>query len=192
MMSANSQVFKRFLVTMMVLAVGLSAGSLLITPLPAQAQPAIVVAENEDSLQRSIDASAARWQARGEAHLAERVERASATDAARYTALAEIYGVNQTSSARWQAQGEAYLAERAERAAATGAARYTALAKTYAVSPVSSAAGDDASSARWQVQGEAYLAERAERAAATSAARYRAMAEFYAAAASAERADLRP
>ncbi len=179
-MSANSQVFKRFLVTMMVLAVGLSVGSLLVTPLPAQAQSAAILAENEDSLQRGVDASAARWQARGEAYLAARVERAAATGAARYTALAEIYGISQVDSARWQARGEAYLVERAERAAATGAARYTALAEVYGVSPVSSAASDDASSARWQAQGEAYLAARAERAAATSTARYRAMAEYYA------------
>ncbi len=94
-MSASSQVFKRFSVTMMMLAVGLSVGSLLIAPLPAQAQPAAALTENEDSVQRGVDASAARYTALA-AHYAvgnDDVQRGVDASAARYTALAEHYAV---------------------------------------------------------------------------------------------------
>jgi hypothetical protein len=138
-MSANTQVFKRFLVAVTSLAVGLIVSTLLIAPLPAQAQS---ISKDEDSIQRGIDASAARWQAQGETYLAGMAERAAAASSARYAALAETYRVspvslaasNDASAARWQAQGEAYLAERVERAAAASSARYAALAETYRAS----------------------------------------------------------
>ena len=69
-MSANSPVvkrwIKRFLVAMTTLAVGLIVGILVITPPSAETQSAAVVTENEDSLQRGIDASAARYTAMAE------------------------------------------------------------------------------------------------------------------------------
>jgi hypothetical protein len=70
MMSANSPVvkrwFKRFLVATGILAVGLILGILVITPPSAETQSAAVVTENEDSLQRGIDASAAQYSAMAE------------------------------------------------------------------------------------------------------------------------------
>ena len=61
MMSANSPVvkrwFKRFLVAMTILAIGLIVSILVINPPPAETQSAAVVTENEDSVQRGIDAA---------------------------------------------------------------------------------------------------------------------------------------
>ena len=69
-MSANSPIvkrwFKRSLVAVGILAVGLIVGSFVVTPPPAETESAAVVTENEDSLQRGIDASAARYAAMAE------------------------------------------------------------------------------------------------------------------------------
>jgi uncharacterized protein YjeT (DUF2065 family) len=62
MMSANSPVvkrwFKRFLVALTTLAVGLIVGILMITPPSAETQSAAVVTENEDSVQRAAERGA--------------------------------------------------------------------------------------------------------------------------------------
>jgi hypothetical protein len=75
MMSANSPVvkrwFKRFLVAVGILAVGWILGSFVVTPPSAETQSAAVVTENEDSLQRGIDASAARYTAMAASYTAK-------------------------------------------------------------------------------------------------------------------------
>ena len=64
-MSANSHVvkrwFKRFLVAVGILAVGLILSSFVVTVPPAETQSVAVVTENEDSVQRGIDTSAAQY-----------------------------------------------------------------------------------------------------------------------------------
>ena len=92
-MSVNSQAFRRFLVTMMMLAVGLNVGGLLIAPLPAQAQSAAILGRNEDSLQRGIDASSARYTALAAHYGAESdtVQLGIDASAARYSAMAKYY-----------------------------------------------------------------------------------------------------
>ena len=55
--------FKRFLL-------GLILGSFVVTVLSAEAQSAIVVSENEDSIRRGIDASSARYTALAEYYAA--------------------------------------------------------------------------------------------------------------------------
>jgi hypothetical protein len=74
MMSANSPVvkrwFKRFLVAVGILTVGLIVGNFVVTVPPAETQLAAAVTENEDSIQRGIDASAARYTAMAEYYAA--------------------------------------------------------------------------------------------------------------------------
>jgi hypothetical protein len=123
-MSANSPVvkrwFKRFLVAMTILAVGLILGILVITLPPAETQSAAVVTENEDSLQRSIDASAARYTAMAEYYAAKNdgLQRSIDASAARYTAMAEYYAAKEE--------------DRIRRTIEADAARYTAMAEYYA------------------------------------------------------------
>lgn len=65
MTSASSPVVKRwsrrFLAAMTISAVGLIVGSLVITSPPAATQSAAPVTEHQASLQRGIDAGAARY-----------------------------------------------------------------------------------------------------------------------------------
>jgi len=60
-MSANPLVvkrwFKRFLIAVGILAVGLTVGSFVITVPWAETESAAVVTENEDSVRRGIDAA---------------------------------------------------------------------------------------------------------------------------------------
>ncbi len=96
-MSANSPVvkrwFKRFLIAVGILAVGLILGSFVVTVPAAETQSAAVVTENEDSIQRGIDASAARYSAMAEYYAAENdgLQRGIDASAARYTAMAAYY-----------------------------------------------------------------------------------------------------
>ena len=96
-MSANSHVvkrwFKRFLVAVGILAVGWILGSFVVTVPAAETQLAAAVTENEDSLQRGIDASAARYTAMAATYAAENdgLQRGIDASAARYTAMAKYY-----------------------------------------------------------------------------------------------------
>ena len=73
-MSANSPIvkrwFKRFLVVMAILAVGLILSILVITPAPAETRSDAVFIESEDSSQRGLEASAARYNAMAEYYAA--------------------------------------------------------------------------------------------------------------------------
>jgi hypothetical protein len=123
MMSANSPVvkrwFKRFLVAVGILAVGLIVGILVITPPPAETQSAAVVTENEDSIQRGIDASAARYTAMAKYYAVkdDGIQRGIDASAARYTAMAKYYAVKD---------------DGLQRGIDASAARYTAMAEYYA------------------------------------------------------------
>jgi len=123
MMSANSPVvkrwFKRFSVAVGILAVGLILGSFVVTVPPAETQSAAVVTENEDSLQRGIDASAARYTAMAASYAAENdgLQRGIDASAARYTAMAASYAAEN---------------EGLQRGIDASAARYTAMAASYA------------------------------------------------------------
>jgi hypothetical protein len=123
-MSANSPVvkrwFKRFLVAMTILAVGLIVNILVITPPPAETQSAAVVTENEDSLQSGIEADAARYTAMAEYYAAKNdgLQRSIDASAARYTAMAEYYAAKEE--------------DRIRRSIEADAARYTAMAEYYA------------------------------------------------------------
>ena len=83
-MLANSLVVKRWfkrLVAVAILAVGLILGIFVITLPPAETQSAAVVTENEDSVQRGIDASAAQYSAMAEYYAAAApVERGAGFD----------------------------------------------------------------------------------------------------------------
>ncbi len=122
-MSANSPVvkrwFKRFLVAVGILAVGLILGILVITPPPAETQSVAVVTENEDSIQRGIDASAARYSAMAATYAAKKdgLQRGIDASAARYTAMAASYAAEN---------------DGLQRGIDASAARYTAMAKYYA------------------------------------------------------------
>jgi type II secretory pathway component PulM len=97
MMSANSPVvkrwFKRVLVAVGILAVGWILGSFVVTPPSAETQSAAAITENEDSLQRGIDASAARYTAMAASYAVENddLQRGIDASAARYTAMAASY-----------------------------------------------------------------------------------------------------
>jgi hypothetical protein len=126
MMSANSPVvkrwFKRFLVAMTILAVGLIVGILVVTPPPAETQSAAVVTENEDSIQRGIDASAARYSAMAAYYAVkdDDIQRGIDASAARYSAMAAYYAAKNdgiqrgidASAARYTAMAEYYAAAR--------------------------------------------------------------------------------
>ncbi|MDH7475004.1 MAG: hypothetical protein QHJ74_13525 [Anaerolineae bacterium] len=123
-MSANSLVIKQWLkpvvVAMTILAVGLIVGILVSTIPTAETQPAAIVTENEDSLQRSIDADAARYTAMAEYYAAknESIQRGIDADAARYTAMGAFYAAKEETSV--------------QRGIDADAARYTAMAEYYA------------------------------------------------------------
>ena len=133
-MSANSPVVKRFLVTMTILAVGLIVGIFVITPPPVESQSAVAVIEKEDSMQRGIDASAARWNALG-AHYAPDYEAIAAVNSARWNALGAYFGADSKArvadAARWNALG-AHYAPDYEAIAAVNSARWNALGESYA------------------------------------------------------------
>ncbi len=73
--------------------VGLILGIFLISLPPAETQSAAVVTENEESVQRGIDASATRYSAMAEYYAAKKdsVQRGIDASAARYSAMAEYY-----------------------------------------------------------------------------------------------------
>jgi hypothetical protein len=145
MMSANSPVvqrwFKRSLVAVGILAVGLIVGSFVVTPPPAETQSAAVVT---DSLQRGMDASAARYTAMAASYAAENdgLQRGMDASAARYTAMAASYAAKNdglqrgidASAARYTAMAASYAAENdsLQRGMDASAARYTAMAASYA------------------------------------------------------------
>ena len=149
-MSANSPVvkrwFRRVLIAVTILVVGLILGVLMFTPPPAETQSAVVVTGNADSAQRAIEVAAARYTAMAEFYLAKdevNRQRAIEAAAARYSGLAEFYLVdNEDSTQRaFEADAARYTALAAHYAAQTGslpqgleadAARYTALAAYYA------------------------------------------------------------
>jgi hypothetical protein len=112
--------FKRFLVATTILAVGSILGVLAITPPPVATQSAVVVTGNGDSLQRGIEANAARYTALAEYYSAEadNLQRTFDADTARYTALAKYYVTEDDDR---------------QRGIDASAARYTALAKYYSV-----------------------------------------------------------
>jgi hypothetical protein len=122
---------------------------------------ALLAAASALDLERSLEASSARWSALGE-YYTTRYEAAAAASSARYSALADHY------NARYEA------------AALASSARYQALAEFYGAGGYPSvAAGVDASSARWSALG-AYYAQRYYEATATaSSARYTALAKYY-------------
>ena len=119
-MSANSHVvkrwFKRFLVAVGILAVGLIVGSFVVTPPPAETQSAAVVT---DSLQRGIEASTARYTAMAKSYATENdgLQQGIEASAARYTAMAASYAAKN---------------DGLQRSIDASAARYTAMAKYYA------------------------------------------------------------
>jgi hypothetical protein len=121
MMSANSPVvkrwFKRSLVAMGILAVGLIVGILVITPPAAETESAAVVT---DSIQRGIDASAARYTAMAASYAVkdDSLQRGIDASAARYSAMAASYGVKDDSI---------------QRGIDASAARYAAMAEYYAL-----------------------------------------------------------
>ena len=110
--------FKRDVVAMSVLAVGLIVGALVIAAPLAVLQSAVVT-EIEDSIQRGIDASSARYTALAAHYAAENtaILRGIDASAARCTALGEHF-----------AEKDAGV----QRGIDASAARYTALAAYYA------------------------------------------------------------
>ncbi|MEA3376158.1 MAG: hypothetical protein U9R72_08195 [Chloroflexota bacterium] len=84
---------KRFVVAVIVLAVGSMVGILAITPPPAELEPAAVAAADEASMRRTIDAYAARYTGMAENYLAGSHSSLRAMDAyaARCNGLAEHY-----------------------------------------------------------------------------------------------------
>ncbi len=101
-MSAHSLVVKQWLkpvvVAMTILAVGLVL-SILVTTLPTtETRSAAVITEKENSVQRGIDASAARYTAMAEYYAAKEedsVRRGIDADAARYTAMGTYYAAKE-------------------------------------------------------------------------------------------------
>ena len=84
-MAGNTQIVKRFLLTMTILVAGLIVVALgLASPL-AESLP---VAANGDSVQRGIDVSAARYNALAAFYNAPKGDD---VDSARYTALGRLY-----------------------------------------------------------------------------------------------------
>lgn len=137
-------------------------------------------------LERSNEASAARWERLGESYEAARAEAAAAAMTSRFMALAAYYGMDTATltagldadTVRWVRLGEAYEAARAEAAATAMTSRFTALAAYYGMEPATLAAGFDADTLRWFRLGEAYAAKRAEAAAVASTERYKALADY--------------
>jgi 23S rRNA maturation mini-RNase III len=151
-MSTNSPIvkrwFKRFLIVIAILAVGLILSILVITPAPAETQSAAVFVENVDSLQRGRDADAARYNAMAEYYAAKEaagLQRGREADAARYTAMAEYYAAKEAAGL--------------QRGREADAARYTAMAEYYAAKEaVSLQRGRDADAARYNAMAEYYAA----------------------------------
>ncbi|MFO7741799.1 MAG: hypothetical protein R6X31_05730 [Anaerolineae bacterium] len=136
---------KRFVVAVIVLAVGSIVGFLVITPRPAEIESAAVLAAEEASLRRSIDAYAARYTGMAENYLAGSHSSLRAMDAyaARYTGIAEHYAASSESTQRAM---DAY------------AARYTGMAARYTTKSHSSQRAIDAYAARCNGLAEHYAA----------------------------------
>lgn len=97
-MSAHSLVIKQWLkpvmVVMVLLAVGLVLSLLVTTLLTTGTRSAAVATEKENSIQRGIDADAARYTAMGAYYAAKEeasVQRGIDADAARYAAMGAYY-----------------------------------------------------------------------------------------------------
>jgi uncharacterized membrane protein len=125
MMSANSFVlkggFNGLLVAATMVAVGLIVGVLVIMPM-AGTQPAAVVADVEDSIQRAREAAAARYAAMDAfygATTGDNLQRSREASAARYAAMGAFYAAREAANirrgvdasvARYAAMGEYYAA----------------------------------------------------------------------------------
>lgn len=107
---------KRFAVVVIVLAVGSMVGVLTVTPRPAEIESAPVVAAEEASFRRSLDAYAARYTGLAEHYINKNSSRERSINAyaARYTGMAVRYS---TSESALQRGRDAY------------AARYTGLSR---------------------------------------------------------------
>jgi hypothetical protein len=150
MMSVASAVAKRLsrrdLAATAILAAVLAASVLVISSPLAATWSALVVTGNEDSVQRGIDASAARYTALA-GHFAmknENIQRGLDASAARYTALAGNYAAKDAGI---------------QRGIAADAARYTALAGYYAARADAIQRGIDADAARYSALGEYYATQ---------------------------------
>ena len=130
------------LVALTIVLAGLMVGRLVLVPAVVMAQQT-VTGGDEDSLQRSRDAAAARYAAVARAHTAspDAIERGRDAASARYTAMA------QSRNAQQRAQGRGLDAT---------AARYTAIAQAHAARPSGIVRGRNASSARHAGMAQSY------------------------------------
>jgi hypothetical protein len=152
---------KRFVVVVIVLAVGSMVGVLAITPRPAEIESAAVVVAEEASMRRSIDAYAARYTGLAEHYTTASHSSPRGMDAyaARYTGMAAQYSPPEDTLQRSRDAYAARLTGLAEDHAAKShssqrgmnayAARYTGLAEQYATTGHSSPRGMDAYAARY-------------------------------------------
>ena len=109
--------FKRSLVTVTILVVGLIVGTLVIDPSPAETQSPAVT-EDEINVQRGLEASAARYSGLAEyyAPRPNSLQRGLEASAARYSGLAGYYTAREDSL---------------QRGLEASAARYAGLAEYY-------------------------------------------------------------
>ena len=139
---AANQWIKRLPFAVILLAVALTLSLVF-----ANIQPVVrfgsVGTVNESSIQRGIEADAARYTAMANAYLAQKeaVQRGIEADAARYTAMANAY----------LAQKEAD-----QRGIQADAARYTALANVYIAQQEASLRGIKAETARYEAMATFY------------------------------------
>jgi hypothetical protein len=183
--TVSKYLFKRRWVSVSVLAVGLLVGVLVLSSPLASLLSDIVVADTVDSIQRGIDADAARYTALAAQLTSEAasVERGVDASTARYAALgvhfaAENEGIQRgidASSARYTA-----LAESIQRGIDASSARYTALAADY-IDDLER--GVEADAARYTALAAHFVSknEAIQRGIDADAARYTALAQYYSA-----------
>lgn len=146
-MSTNTPVVNKWIkgvpFALILLAVGLILSYMIVNPLPATPWNA-PVHENGSSIQRGLEADAARYTAMAEFYTAQEasIQRGLEADATRYTAMAQYYATLNDSiqrslesdAARYTAMAQYYTekeAERIQRSLEADAARYTAMAEYY-------------------------------------------------------------
>ena len=166
-MSANTssvqQWIKRVVAAVAILGVGSLVGILALNPRPAEIESAVVVAADEATVRRSLDAYAARYAGIAQHYAArgEALEHSRDAYAARYTGLAEHYaGLGEALRRGRDAYAARYAGmaafarqhtlstQPAGRVTDAYAARYTGMAEHYSGMSHSSQRGMDAYAAR--------------------------------------------